>query len=138
MLAIPTVSSSRKRSFWHRRSSTLNFSIPYPRPQNLTYPDRVVSDERRFLEALLIWPDRLVAKVERREALRPTSLGAHGWRYQPCEAERLLRLRGVPLAHPGASRRSTSLARFARDWQTSDALRRENAEVWLFESVDRN
>ena len=25
------------------------------------------------------------------------------------------------------------LARFARDWQTSDALRRENAKVWLFE-----
>jgi hypothetical protein len=25
------------------------------------------------------------------------------------------------------------LARFASDWQTSDALRRENAEVWLFE-----
>src|SRR5882672_12853841 len=29
------------------------------------------------------------------------------------------------------------LARFARDWQTSDALRRENVEAWLFESVDR-
>src|SRR3954463_4973911 len=29
------------------------------------------------------------------------------------------------------------LARFARDWQTSDALRRENAEVWLFESMDQ-
>ena len=25
------------------------------------------------------------------------------------------------------------LARFARDWQTSDALRRENANAWLFE-----
>jgi hypothetical protein len=74
-----------------------------------------------------------VATVERREALRPTSLGAHGWRYQLCGAKRLLRLRGVPLAHPGASRRSIFLARFARDWQNSDALRRENAEVWLFE-----
>jgi hypothetical protein len=26
--------------------------------------------------------DELVAKVERREAPRPTSLGARGWRYQ--------------------------------------------------------
>jgi hypothetical protein len=25
------------------------------------------------------------------------------------------------------------LARFARDWQTSDALRRENESAWLFE-----
>jgi hypothetical protein len=25
----------------------------------------------------------------------------------------------------------------ARDWQSSDALRRENAEVWLFETVDQ-
>jgi hypothetical protein len=33
----------------------------------------------------------------------------------------------LPPLHP--------LARFARDWQTSDALRRENAEAWLFEST---
>jgi hypothetical protein len=32
----------------------------------------------------------------------------------------------LPPLHP--------LARFARDWQTSDALRRENDEVWLFEN----
>jgi hypothetical protein len=44
-----------------RRSSTLNFSIPYPRPQDLAYLDRVVFDEGRFLEALPIWLDRLVA-----------------------------------------------------------------------------
>jgi hypothetical protein len=100
------------------RSSTLNFSIPYPRRQNLAYPDRVLSNDRRFLEAPVIgrsesWPDRgapgrptrLVAKVERREALRPTSLGAHGWRYQPRGAKRLLRLRGArsgTLAPPAA------------------------------------
>ena len=74
----------------------------------------------------------LVAKVERREALRPTSLGARGWRYQLRKAEPLFRLKGasqapwrLPPLHP--------LARFARDWQTSDALRRENAEAWLIE-----
>ena len=74
----------------------------------------------RFLEAILQWTERklagpgrpgtvdeLVAKVERREVPRPTSLGARGWRHQLREAKRLLRLRGVPLAHPGASRRST-------------------------------
>jgi hypothetical protein len=59
----------------------------------------------RFLEAILIgqsesWPDRgapdsvdgLAAKVERREALRPTSLGARGWRHQLRKAGPLLRL----------------------------------------------
>jgi len=81
-----------------------------------------------------------VAKVERREALRPTSLGARGWRYQLREAKRLLRLKGVPLAHPGASRRSTRRRRGSparRYWQNSDAMRRENETTWLFESVDQ-
>ena len=42
--------------------------------------------------------DRLVAKVERREALRPTSLGARGWRYQPREVRYVNpRLQGCPL-----------------------------------------
>src|SRR4051812_37710249 len=79
--------------------------------------------------------DRLVAKVERREAPRPTSLGARG----------SLAARGGyvnPASKgtrwcPGASRRSTPSLGFARDWQTSDALRRENARPWLFESVDQ-
>jgi hypothetical protein len=78
-----------------------------------------------------------VAEVERWEALRPTSLGARGWRYQLREAKRLLRLRGVPLAHPGASRRSIPSRGSRGILQTSDALRRENAEAWLFETVDR-
>src|SRR5436309_15345381 len=42
-------------------------------------------------------------------------------------------LRHCTLAPPAAP----PLARFARDWQTSDALRRENAGGWLFESVDQ-
>jgi hypothetical protein len=123
----------------------------YPRPSDLAYPAQVLSAEGRFLEAIFngqseSWPDRgaperstrLVAKVERREALRPTSLGAHGWRYQLCEAKRLLRLKGcaactswrLPPLHP--------LARFARDWQSSDALRRENTDAWLFEILKKN
>src|SRR3954447_10500721 len=80
--------------------------------------------------------DRLVAKVERREAPRPTSLGARG----------SLAARGGyvnPASKgtrwcPGASRRSTPSLGFARDWHTSDASRRENAEVWLFESLAQN
>ena len=49
--------------------------------------------------------DRLVAKVERREAPRPTSLGARGWRYQlrevrPGLASRVLR--HCALAPPAA------------------------------------
>ena len=81
--------------------------------------------------------DRLVAKVERREVPRPTSLGARGWRYQLRKAGPMLRLKGasqaswrLPPLHP--------LARFARDWQPSDAPRRENAEVWRFEIRIRN
>jgi hypothetical protein len=68
--------------------------------------------------------------VERWEALR-LALGAHG--ALPCEV-------GSPPASKGASQASWRLpplhrlARFARDWQTSDALRREYAEVWLFEN----
>src|SRR5436853_405344 len=65
--------------------------------------------------------EALVAKVERREAPRPTSLGARGWRYQLREARRTSSLGcaacaswRLPPLHP--------LARFARDWQTSDAI----------------
>ena len=98
----------------------------YPRPKNLAYPAPVLSGEGALSRgdpevdgAKLAGPgrpgpsDRLVAWVERREALRPTLLGARGWRYQLRGAKRLLRLKGVPLAHPGASRRSTPPARLA-------------------------
>ena len=69
-------------------------------------------------------------QVERWEAQR-LALGAPG---SPCRARwahhpppRVLR------KHPGASHRSIPSRGFARDWQTSDALRRENIEAWLFE-----
>src|SRR4051812_49303890 len=72
------------------------------------------------------WP------VERWEALR-LALGARG----------RLAARGgsVNPASEGASQASWRLpplhplARFARDWQPSDALRRENAKGWLSEST---
>jgi hypothetical protein len=74
------------------------------------------------------WP------VERWEALR-LALGARG---------ALPREVGSPPASRDASQASWRLpplhplAHFARDWQTSDALRRENAEVWLFEILKKN
>ena len=37
------LSRGRQPSFRRSRSSTLNFSIPYPRPQDLAYPARVLS-----------------------------------------------------------------------------------------------
>src|SRR4051794_11607345 len=49
--------------------------------------------------------DRLVAKVERREVPRPTSLGARG--ALPREVGTLIPPQGVPAWCPGASRRST-------------------------------
>src|SRR3954447_14483684 len=97
-----------------------------------------------FLEAILSgqsesWPDRGAPErstawwpVERWEALR-LALGARG--ALPREVGRLIPPPRVLRKHSGASHRSI-LARFARHWQTSDALRRENAEVWLFQSVD--
>jgi hypothetical protein len=65
--------------------------------------------------------------VERWEALR-LALGARG--HLAARGGFTTRLKGVPLgilAPPIAP----SLARFARDWQTSDALRRENAKSYL-------
>src|ERR1700704_5707200 len=97
----------------------------------------------RFLEAILQRTERKLAgpgapgrstawwPVERWEALR-LALGARG--ALPRE-----------VGSPPASRVSHwaswrlpplhRLARFARDWQTSDALRRENAKAWLFENL---
>src|SRR3954470_4221530 len=91
----------------------------YPRCSTFTYPAGVLFDRGRFLEAVLDRTERklagpgrpgtvdgLAAKVERREALRPTSLGARGWRHQLRKAGPLLRLKGARWC-PGASRRST-------------------------------
>ncbi len=78
--------------------------------------------------------DGLVVTVERWEALR-LALGARG--ALPREVGTLIPPPGVPRKHPGASHRSIPSLGFARDWQTSDALRRENVEAWLFEFVDQ-
>src|ERR1700704_4782697 len=65
------------------------------------------------------WP------VERWEALR-LALGARG--ALPREVGTLILPQGCPLA-PWRLPPLHRLARFARDWQTSDALRRENTEA---------
>ena len=71
------------------------------------------------------WP------VERWEALR-LALGARG--ALPREVGTLIPPQGCPLV-PWRLPPLHPLARFARDWQTSDALRRENVEAWLFETT---
>jgi len=72
-----------------------------------------------------------VAKVERREVPRPTSLGARG--ALPREVGTLILPQGVPVGALAPPAAPSPRAGIARDWQTSDALRRENAKVWLFE-----
>ena len=72
------------------------------------------------------WP------VERWEALR-LALGARG--RLAARGGYVIPASRVPV---GALAPPAAPSRFARDWQTSDALRRENAEAWLFESMNRN
>jgi hypothetical protein len=99
----------------------------------------------RFLEAILQRTERelagpgrpgtvdaLVAKVERREAPRPTSLGARGrlaargGSVNPASGCYVTAPWRLPPLHP--------LAWVSRGTgKTSDASRRENAKVWLFE-----
>jgi hypothetical protein len=115
----------------------------YPRTQNLAYPDRVLSDEGALSRGDPS-VDRAKAgrtgvprngrqaggQVERWEAQR-LALGARG--ALPREVGTLIPPQGCPLV-PWRLPPLHRLARFARDWQTSDALRRENAEGWLFEN----
>jgi hypothetical protein len=95
----------------------------------------------RFLEAILQRTERKLAgpgapersmawwPVERWEALR-LALGARG--ALPREVGTLIPPQGCPLV-PWRLPTLHRLARFAGDWQNSDALRRENAKVRLFE-----
>src|SRR4051812_49602725 len=123
---------------------------PYPRPQHLAYPARALSSEgslsrgRSFGGQSESWPDRgapersteLVAKGGAPGGAAPYVTGRARFTL-PREAGPVIPPPRVPRKHSGASRRSIALAHFARDWQTSDALRRENAEAWLFEIVDQ-
>jgi hypothetical protein len=114
----------------------------YPRLQNLAYPARVLSNEGALSRSDPFsgqgesWlergaPERPMAwwPVERWEALR-LALGARG--ALPREVGPLIPPQGCPLV-PWRLPPLHRLARFARDWQASDAWRRENAKVWLFE-----
>ena len=119
-----------------------NFRIPYPRPPNLPYPDRVLSDEGALSRGD---PSADRAKAGRtgapRNGRRPGGRWSAGRRCALpwARAVALPREVGSPPASkgahwcPGASHRSIPSLGFARDWQTSDALRRENARAWLFE-----
>jgi hypothetical protein len=121
----------------------------YPTPQNLPYPARVLFDEGALSRSA---PSADRARAGRTGAPR-SGRQAGGQGGAPGGAApyvtgraRCLAARGGyvnPASRgarwcPGASRRSTPSLGFARDWQTSDALRRENAEAWLFESRNQN
>src|SRR5882762_11223722 len=95
----------------------------------------------RFLEAILQQTERKLAGPGRPGSVDGLVAGGALGGAAPCLGRaRCLAARGgfttrlkgahlVPWRLPPLHR----LARFARDWQTSDALRRENVEVWLFE-----
>ena len=119
------------------------FLIPVPKTSLILLAS--CSMRERFLEAILQRTERELA-----EPGRPGTVdglvagGALGGAAPSLGRARCLAVRGgfttclkgarlvpwrLPPLHP--------LARFARDRQTSDALRRENAEVWLFEILKR-
>src|ERR1700709_2456986 len=100
----------------------------------------------RFLEAILQRAERELAGPGRPGMVdRLVAGGALGGAApslgrarSPCRARWVHRLpQGCPLV-PWRLPPLHPLARFARDWQTSDAERRENVGVWLFESTNRN
>ena len=117
------------------------FAFLIPVPQTSLILIASCSMRGRFLEAILQRTERKLAGpgrpgtvdglvvVERWEALR-LALGARG--ALPREVGTLILPQGCPLV-PWRLPPLHPLARFARDWQTSDALRRENERVWLFE-----
>src|SRR3954469_18678289 len=79
---------------------------------------------------------RLVAKGGAPGGAAPYATGrarshcaARGGSVNPASKGASQALWRLPPLHP--------LARFARDWQSSDASRRENANAWLFKFVDR-
>ena len=120
------------------------FCIPYPRPPRRgLILARVLFDEGPLSRSDPLsgqsesWPDRGPGTVDSLVvggALggAAPSLGRARW---PCRARWVHRpaSKGCLRNIPGASHRSIPSRRSARDWQTSDALRRENAEAWLFE-----
>src|SRR4030081_2303403 len=116
----------------------------YPRSQNLTYPARVLSDEGPLSRSD---PAADRAKAGRTGAPRngrwPGGRWSAGRRCAlpwaravalPREVGTSLPPQGCPLV-PWRLPPLHPLARFARDWQSSGALRRENAKARLIDSV---
>src|SRR4051812_43459841 len=122
------------------------FTIPYPASLNRIYDRRVLSWEGSLsrgdpdIGQSESWPGRgaperpmrLVAKGGAPGGAAPYVTGrarsrctARGGSVNPASKGASQALWRLPPLH--------RLARFARNWQTSDALRRENAEGWLFE-----
>src|ERR1700710_609881 len=116
--------------------------MPIPVPKTSLILLVSCSMRGRFLKAILQRTERKLAGPGRPGTVDGLVVGgALGGAAPSLGRARCLAARGGSInpASKGASQASWRLpplhplARFARDWQTSDALRRENAEVWLFE-----
>src|SRR5882724_7608789 len=112
-----------------------------PSPKPRLSCSRPVPMRGRFLEAILQRAERKLAGPGRPGTVDGLVAGGAlggaapclGRARLPCRARWVHHLpQGCPLV-PWRLPPLHPLARFARDWQTSDALRRENAEAWLFE-----
>src|SRR3954465_9927808 len=95
----------------------------YPRPQDLAYPARVLFDEGRFLEAILLWTERKLAGPGRPGTVDGLVAGGAlggaapslGRARLPCRARWVHpRLKGCPLV-PWRLPPLHPLARFARE-----------------------
>jgi hypothetical protein len=129
------------RAATFRRSRTCEcIPIPVPRTSLILIASCPVRE--RFLEAIPQQTERKLAGPGRPGTVDGLVAGGALGGAAPCLGRaRCLAARGGSInpASKGASQASWRLpplhplARFARDWQTSDALRRENTEAWLFE-----
>jgi hypothetical protein len=115
------------------------FLIPVPKTSLILLPSCPMRG--RFLEAILRRIERKLAGPGRPGTVDGLVVGGAlggaapslGRARLPCRARWVHHPpQGCPLV-PWRLPSLHPLARFARDWQTSDAMRRENAEVWLFE-----
>src|ERR1700730_5629859 len=118
----------------------------YPRLQNLAYPARVLSDEGALsrgdpsadrARAGRAGAPRNGRWIGRWSAGRRCALPWARAVALPREVGRLIPPPRVPRKHPGASHRSIPSRGCRGKKQTSDALRRENVEAWLFEILKK-
>ena len=123
----------------HRSQTCECIPIPVPETSLILLPS--CPTRERFLEAILQRTERKLAGPGRPGTVDGLVAGGALGGAAPCLGRARLPCRarwahpppqGCPLV-PWRLPPLHRLARFARDWQSSDALRRENAKAWLFE-----